>query len=333
VVGPEAGTAAQRLARLLSNSAALSAATSAMAVSVQMNLEPSAARRRVRLHLGLLGTAIVGMTTLFVYEQTAHSSPYAYAAYLLLFICHLGFACGDLLRQAIRQVRSTRSRSVRVGMWMTAAGCSCAVLYIGHKCAVLVSLFLNVRLSAARAGRSSPVGLPHVLGATAAVLAAVLICLGLTLPAVAYPIGRTRRRRWEMRSFTALGPFWQDLTRAVPHVVLPLSPRPDSASDWDFLLQRRVIEIDDAILALRPYRCRSVRESALRAVDPTTEPGAAAVEAAVISAALAAFGAGRPAEDVAPPASEACFRKDLRADAQWLLQVADAYARRPASGG
>ncbi|MFJ1780023.1 DUF6545 domain-containing protein [Streptomyces anulatus] len=99
-----------------------------------------------------------------------------------------------------------------------------------------------------------------------------------------------------------------------------------SSADSDFRLQRRVIEISDGILALRPYRSRRVRESAASNFHTTTEQSAAAVEAAVVRAALADSKAGRYADEVAPPSVDAAAREDLRADTQWLLLVADAYA-------
>ncbi|MGW6772253.1 DUF6545 domain-containing protein [Streptomyces sp. NPDC055037] len=94
------------------------------------------------------------------------------------------------------------------------------------------------------------------------------------------------------------------------------------------MLQRRVIEISDGILALRPYRSRRVQEMAQGAFDAGTEEGAAAVEAAVVKAALAASKAGRFADEAALPSAEAASRKDLRADTEWLLLVANAYAHR-----
>ncbi|MFI9446290.1 MULTISPECIES: DUF6545 domain-containing protein [Streptomyces] len=94
------------------------------------------------------------------------------------------------------------------------------------------------------------------------------------------------------------------------------------------MLQRRVIEINDGILALRPYRSRMVQELAQNAFDAVTEAGAATVEAAVVKAAMTASKAGRYAKKLALPSAEAASRKDLRADTEWLLLVADAYAHR-----
>ena len=116
----------------------------------------------------------------------------------------------------------------------------------------------------------------------------------------------------------------------MPEIVLPAAHLgDDAANDSDFLLQRRVIEISDGILALRPYRSRQVQEAAQKAVDAGTERGAAFVEAAVVKAALAYFRAGRrPTEVAQPPVSDASSRGgDLRTEARWLLLMADAYVQ------
>lgn len=249
--------------------------------------------------------------------------------HLLLFISYLGFAIVDFLLQAVRQSKSTRRSSVRIGLRMAAAGCAFALVYAVYKLTVLLSLGLGFHLIPDHSECSSLVAVPCVFSVTSPALAVLLICLGLTLPAVVYPISQARRRRWEVQSFEALASFWQDLSAAMPQIVLSSADfAEDASSDSDFLLQRRVIEISDGILALRPYRSRRVQETAQGAFDAGTEEGAAAVEAAVVKAALAASKAGRFADEVAPPSAEAASRKDLRADTEWLLLVAAAYAHR-----
>ena len=63
-------------------------------------------------------------------------------------------------------------------------------------------------------------------------------------------------------------------------------------------LHQAVVEIRDAVLALRPYWDRRVLEAARRQADAaglTGEDRAASVEAAVLAAALRAKAAGAPA--------------------------------------
>ncbi|MFJ7773447.1 MAB_1171c family putative transporter [Streptomyces sp. NPDC097107] len=312
------------VARLMSNCASLAAATAVLAVSFQLNLEPAEAQRRVRLRLVLFTGSVLGMTVLFTYEQMTRRSPQMYALYLLLFISYLGFAIVDFLVRAVSQSRSTRRRSVRIGLRTAATGCAFALVYAVYKLTVLISLGLDFHLVPDHSKCSSLVSSPCVFSVTSPALAVLLICAGLTLPAVVYPVSQARRRRWESQSFEVLGSLWQDLSAAMPNI----DPDFDEATsnDSDFLPQRRVIEINDGILALRPYRSRGVQELAQGTFDAGTEAGAAAVEAAVVKAALAAAKAGRYADKVALPSAEAASRKDLRADTEWLLLVANAYA-------
>ncbi|WP_374207945.1 DUF6545 domain-containing protein [Streptomyces sp. MUM 203J] len=112
----------------------------------------------------------------------------------------------------------------------------------------------------------------------------------------------------------------------MPHIVLVRSHR-GRVGRLGLPAPRGGIEISDGILALRPYRSLKVQETAQITVDAGTERGAAAVEAAVVEAALVGLKAGRLADDAAPPSAEAASRGDLRADTEWLLLVADALRR------
>ncbi|MCY1654310.1 MULTISPECIES: MAB_1171c family putative transporter [unclassified Streptomyces] len=324
-----AETAVPHVARLLSNCASVAAATAVLAVSFQLNLEPAEAQRRIRLRLFLLAGSAFGMTILFAYEQMAHRSPQAYALYLLLYISYLSFAVVDFLVQVLRQSKSTRRSSVRIGLRLAAVGCGFALVYTAYKLTRLLDLGLGLHLIPDHPECSSLVTMPCVFSVTSPALAVLLICLGLTLPAVVYPLSQARRRRWEAQSFEALGSLWQDLSAAMPEIVLTAADdAQDSSNDSDFLLQRRVVEISDGSLALRAFRPRAVQEAAQNAFGTETEECAAAVEAAVVKAALAGLKTGRVADDVAPPAAGAASRKDLRAATEWLLLVADAYVNR-----
>ena len=172
---------------------------------------------------------------------------------------------------------------------MAAAGCAFALVYAAYKLTALISLGLGFHLIPDHSECSSLVAAPCVFSVTSPTLAVLLICLGLTLPAVVYPLSQARRRRWELQSFEALGSLWQDLSTAMPEIVLSSADfAEDVSNDSDFLLQRRVIEISDGILALRPYRSRRVEALAQQTFGNGTAGGTAAVEATVVKAAPAA---------------------------------------------
>ncbi|MFB6560564.1 MAB_1171c family putative transporter [Streptomyces sp. NPDC056400] len=151
------------------------------------------------------------------------------------------------------------------------------------------------------------------------------------IAALLWPLSQLRRRRWERNSFTALEPLWREVTSAVPEVVLDPGSTDADTHDLDFHLHRRVIEINDGVLALRRYRQAAVRDAAAAEVArrgaADTPEGDAEVEAAVIAAAVAAKHAGTvPEGDEAPPATGTASRKgDLPAETAWLLLVANAY--------
>ncbi|MDT0424287.1 MAB_1171c family putative transporter [Streptomyces evansiae] len=315
-------SAVPHVARLLSNVASVCAATAVLAVIFQLDLEPVEARGRIRRRLLLLAASVAAMTALFAAEE-ALDRPRLRALYLLVFVSHLGFAAMDFLLQAVRQSQSARRASVRVGLRIAAVGCLSALVYVAYKVVRLVSTAVGVGL-VHHTECSSLVSGTCAFSVTAPALAVLLIGVGFTLPAIAYPISHRRRIRWETRSLAALEPLWHDMTAVMPHIVLDDSA---FADDSDYLLHRRVVEISDGILALRPYRSRAVRESAERIYTADTDESAAAVEAALVRAALAAFNAELPPVELAPPSPRALAQTDLRGEAKWLVLVARAYNR------
>ncbi|MFC8225126.1 MAB_1171c family putative transporter [Streptomyces sp. NPDC057287] len=313
-------------ARLLSNSASLAAATSVLALSFQVNLESAEARRRIRIRMRLLAAAIACMTALFAVEQSTGRSPHVHAIYSLVYIAYLGFAVVEFLRQVLRQSTATGRSSVKVGLRIAATGCAFAMVYVAYKVTGLVSLMFGLGLIPVHGKCSSLVASTCAFSVASPALAVLLICLGLTLPAVVYPIRESLRRRWEKRSLEKLGPLWQDLSAAMPEIVLPA----EDVDDGDFLLQRRVIEISDGILALRAYSSRQVQEAAERSIGIGTQAAAAIVEATVVKGALTSMREGRrPEETAALPGGFGADRRDLRAETEWLLQVTHAYKNRP----
>ncbi|MDV9173043.1 MAB_1171c family putative transporter [Streptomyces sp. W16] len=329
--------------RLLSNSFTLAAATSVLAFLLQLNLEPDEAIRSIRLRVLFLCASVAGMAVLFAAEQLTDRSPKLYACYVLIYVSYLGVTAKDFCEQTWRQSKRSRRRSQRIGLRVTSAGCVFALLYSAYKVFGAVSVGFGLGLIPENARCSTPVT-PFRCGfsVTAPALAVLLIALGLTLPAVAWPFSQFLRRRWETRSYAALGPLWQDVTGATPEVVLAApelnEKNEKDADDSDFLLHRRVIEINDGALALRPHRSPRVQESAERGVAARgmagTPEGDAIVEAAVLRAAVHAKQAGSETRaEAAPPAPGASSREgNLRAETEWLLLVARAYAQDGVAG-
>ncbi|MFD3937152.1 MAB_1171c family putative transporter [Streptomyces sp. NPDC058611] len=158
---------------------------------------------------------------------------------------------------------------------------------------------------------------------------------GRALPALTWPVSQFLRRRWERRSFAALEPLWSEVTAVVAELVLDQggAGADTRGQDVDFHLHRRVIEINDGVPALRGYRSPQVQAAAAEAVagrgESDTPEGNAEVEAAVLTAAVAAKRAGEaPGTAEAPPAAGTHSRRgDLRAETEWLLLVTRACLR------
>ena len=100
-------------------------------------------------------------------------------------------------------------------------------------------------------------------------------------------LARLLRQAWLWSAYWRLYPLWHLLRQAVPEIELPL----DSGMRWNirYRLHRRVIEIRDALLILRPYSIGViVRLAAAMARESGLPPDrvAAIAEAAVIVSAV-----------------------------------------------
>jgi hypothetical protein len=136
-------------------------------------------------------------------------------------------------------------------------------------------------------------------------------------------------RSWlvSYRRYRALEPLWRALHRALPQIALdpaaarrsPLPPR-----NTRFALYRRVIEIHDARLALRPYLPPGITDWVRR-----TEPDCPAetVEAAAIAAALELLGAEQGPAD--PGVGDRSGAPAPEIDTDWLVRMAAAFTSAP----
>lgn len=329
--------------RLVSNSATLSAAASVASVLLYLNHDAAEARRRVRRRLQLLTTAVITMVVAFAItpnslrwssaELHGHldEAPTSLHVYSAAYIAYLGYAVYDCLTQTWTRSRTATRASQRLGLRTTAVGCIFALLYTAYKATnAVAAVFGWDAVPGGPRCTSLVTPVSCAFSVTAPAIGVLLITAGLTLPVAIWPITLFLRRRWERQSITDLGPLWEDFAAVLPEIVL----EPDATTDGeaDFLLHRRVVEINDGILSLRPYRSLAVHQAAAREVDRRnlagTTGGDAIVEAAVLAAAIRALKAGsEPAPERAPQAPGTTARAgDLRAETVWLRSVARAYA-------
>ena len=162
-------------------------------------------------------------------------------------------------------------------------------------------------------GRSLGTTLP--VGATLGAVSMLLWLIGATL--TAWGEGITAPLRWwrARRGLRRIDPLWAALRAALPQIALETG-RGASLRGPEFALYRRVIEIRDAQLALRPY----AHPDAARWAGPGADP--ATMEAAVLAAALVGhahgrrYGAEHPFQDV---------DASLTSESAWLARVARQY--------
>jgi hypothetical protein len=171
---------------------------------------------------------------------------------------------------------------------------------------------------------------------TLGALCATLVVTGALIGKCSDAFGATARWLKLCRYYVMLGPLWSALRTAMPQIAFPQAGRPLLAGrppGIEFALYRRVIEIHDGRLVLRPYHHPAVASWLGQAAPATPLDGtdAALVEAATIAAALENMRHGRRfASAGATPTRDAdLVPTDLDWEVQWLSRVAWAFRRSP----
>ncbi|MFI6686432.1 MAB_1171c family putative transporter [Streptomyces sp. NPDC050485] len=264
--------------------------------------------RPVRRQAVAAGLALLTLVTLFASARLQHSAGQLFvdarhravlAAYDITLVLYPAWHLTGLGRALLRRSRRTGPGAPRIGMRLLVAGAAVGVAWTAWG-------LDDVRL-ALLTGRQSDGDDP--LSITLGLLCAALVISGGS--AAAWPW--LRHRWWTYRTYRALAPLWSALHGAFPDIALP-RPRPHPGIR--FVLYRRVIEIHDGLLLLRPR---------LNA-PPRPDPDTAATAAARISAALrspAPTTDFRPGPVPLPTASGT----GTDAEASQLAEISRAFAR------
>jgi hypothetical protein len=333
-------TGVANLARLLGHGLALVNACAAQAFLLYSNYPEATARPRVQRRAWALAATLALMGTLFTLGRVHHETldfigSYGTATpilvYWLIFLTFLGIALVDVVRLARRWARLTDRAILGLGLRLTAAGGLVGLVYVGYDL-----LFL----AASRLDRAYLLGDQPLITQLLIAAAVTLIVLGSTMPAWGPRVGLPVLLRWagHYRAHRRLYPLWRRLCQAVPAVALvpPTSPWRDALTVWnlDFGLYRRVIELRDARLALRPYLDPRAADTAAelgRQAGLDGEDLRAVVEAASLAAAVHAKDHGRPATGERA-ASAPAGGPDVESESRWLVKVAAAYTHSPLVG-
>jgi hypothetical protein len=293
----------------------------------------SRARPRPPLAVPALGTAASGIC-LALHSLQAPGPWGPQAAGIELALCRLiPLACccpaqAAIARLSWRSARRIKVRHMRAGMYAVAAGAAAAL-----------SAALT-RAAAAGCHLGGETGPPAGIAPGLQAGAVILLCAGATAPAwwtAAAPLGG-QLGLW--RAYWQLRPLWAALCGEVP--AIRLAPVPVARWHARYLLHRRVIEIRDAQLALRPYAghdAAELAEATANARGLTSAEREAAAEAVLLAAAIRARHSGAPYAGLAarraaaPQPASGTEEPALLAEAAALVMISRALRRQRSPQG
>ncbi|MEV4709543.1 MAB_1171c family putative transporter [Actinoplanes sp. NPDC049316] len=296
---------------------------------------PERARSQAKIWLVVSSVMAGTLTTLWVVAGSVVSTrPGNYlldnmqhpivAVYLLLYI--IAFAAGllETLRLCVRYAEMAANTWLRRGLRITAIGSAVYLAYCLHRLAALTAVWLHAELPT-----------PELLTPLCVGVGVNLVAFGLTLPSWGTHLSTASSRLAAYRQHQALYPLWLKLYRATPSIALepPRSRLRDRlrVRDVRFHLYRRVIEINDGRLALRPFMDDAVAAQAVtaaRAAGLGGERLTAAVEATCLDAAARAKADDIPVRPDGPVEMVHEGSDDLADEVRWLVQVARNRVRR-----
>ncbi|MGP4000348.1 MAB_1171c family putative transporter [Streptomyces sp. 8N706] len=244
-----------------------------------------------------------------------------YASYTLFYITICAVGQVETVRLSARYARLAHRSSLRVGMWAVAAGATLVLAY----CLIRYIQIIGTQLGFDMGAWDPASWLAGDVGS-------LLQLFGWTFPSW----GETPSA-WvaNCRAYTRLRPLWWAMYEAMP--VIALEPPPKMWLDClpgnlEYRLYRRVIEILDGYLELRPYLSdvAAQRGIALREMRNSPQREASFLHAA-LKARAEAVDAARPAEvtsvkveSVRPISPSA---EGFEEEKEWLTQVAKSFTR------
>jgi len=266
------------------------------------------------------------------------------AAYDVLFMAYSVYCLALFITLLGRHARRMGPSPLRTGLRLMTASAAVGVVWTLWLCADVARVL--------RWGRQDTS--EDRLSALLAVLVAALAVSGATATLWQRTLTAPKRMVRAFRAYRALEPLWSALCEAHPGIALaPSEASGRHAVPWpwhvEFALYRRVIEIHDGRLALRPY-CPLDEPGGPGKAPGTVDPDApdegagpereradAMAEAAMLAAGLGARRAGlgrRRAHRSAAPPPLPPRAGTIEAEVAWLLRVAEAFeALTGAAGG
>ena len=272
--------------------------------------------------VALLGVAYVGghRAGSTVFGSFAGDDPWS-GLYLAVFLTYMGYIVSDVGAGCWRYARSADG-SLQLGLRVMALGCWAALLYAVFKAAALFLAYVATPL---------PRTTEAAVGQSLAFLAGVLVAVGGSLPSLARR--REALRAWirHYSAYTKLYELWASLMATFPDLALegPSQRWRDRVRvrHLDRRLYRRVIEIQDARLALRDYLSATTAGTAAGVAHNLRLAGVAAdafIEAKVLEDAircvLLASQASDPWDRVMHPGATTAD------EVEWLVRVSSSFS-------
>jgi hypothetical protein len=319
-------TGVPNLADLIARCAVLLASFGAQSLLLHLTQEPIAAIRMSRRRAVALASTMVLLVVLFMLAPVHVTgtlrltsdfggSPWV-IGYLVVFAGYLGIALVDVLRGGLRYAPKAGT-PISMALRLIAIGCGFGLLYVAEKIGYLIAVLL---------GSSPSAAVESSVARMLAVVGGLFVLVGSLVPALYPAWRRTVHRVSAYRAHRELHPLWSALRDLHPEIAL------DPASsdfrdrlrvrDLDFRLYRRIIEIRDGRLALRPFLdadvARRSREDALRR-GLTGNDVEAAVEAGVLAAGIE--NARKKRQPATVLAASQDGGKDFMSEVEWWLQI------------
>jgi hypothetical protein len=308
---------------------ALSAVVQVMLISWTAPAPQVWPRARRRLAGG--GIAVLVMIVLFVAAGVGHTSPdYVLehagrpivAAYMMAYLIFFTIGLIQTARLCLPVARVVDKPALRRSLRFAAAGAITGMGYTTGRVADIIGAQLGVDIY-----------LWEPIAILCAAAGGLLLLVGLMIPLWAPKVAEAADWLRSWRTYRRLFPLWRVVDLAMPEVVLARSHVAwfDRISPWRlrFRLYRRVIEIQDARLAVRGHLGPDLLAAAARRADGRSLNGVdrqAFVEAVALRSALLACRAGAPAT-AGPVVLDHAAGVDPAAELAWLLKLADVFDR------
>ncbi len=306
----------------------LAAANLIVLLAVSLNGTPAPPVRQALLAAGtqVLSAVLFATARPRMYGGGLHTSGadrWLLAGHNALFAGYALYGLALLVRELTRGARSAPPGALRAGLRITTAAAVAGAVWAAWTADDVISL-----LSTGVQG-----GQEDAVSGVLAVVTALLTVGGATAMLWAGALGAPVRWLRARRRHRALEPLWSALHAVMPEIALASAePARLGRYGWraEFALYRRIIEIRDGALALRPW---SDPRSAGWAAPEGVAADDAVLEAAGIAAALEHRAAGPPRRDRAGEGGPYAVRPipgTVDAEARWLLRVTAAFTGSPA---